>query len=97
MKRDPIALHGTVLGRSVARHPLSKDGSHMPASHDHDVMLTLQFPIPGDRPLEFSMRLDSLPRGWMEIGDPVTVTLDSVGTKAEPYSMETVDAEKAPA
>lgn len=94
MKRDPIILHGTVLGRSVARHPIARDGTRMQASHDREVTLTLQFPIPNERPLEFSMRLDSLPRGWMEIGDPVMVTIAAGVVKTEPYSIAPVNAEE---
>ena len=89
MKREPIVLHGTVLGRAVARHPIARDGTRMQASHDREVTLTLQFPIPNERTLEFSMRLDSLPRGWMEIGDPVTVTVAAGVVKTEPYSVVT--------
>lgn len=92
MKQEPIILRGVVLGRAVARSPLTAQGHPMEASHDEDVSLTLRIPIPGERPLEFSMRLDSVPRGWMEIGDAVTVTVDTAkDTEAntEPYSVET--------
>jgi len=99
MKRDPIVLSGVVLGRAVARVPLDRRGLPMAASHDREVTLTLQFPVPNERPLEFSMRLDSLPRGWMGIGDAVRLTLDTAGgaTKTEPYSIATDATEVAPA
>lgn len=74
---QPIVLHGTVLGRSVAHTPLTVQGHpDKSMASDQDVTLTLQFAVPNARPVEFSMRLDSLPRGWMEIGDPVVVTID---------------------
>jgi len=94
MKRDPIVLSGVVLGRAVARVPLDKRGLPMAASHDREVTLTLQFPVPGHHAIEFSMRVDSLPRGWMEIGDPVTVTIAAGDApKSEPYSIDTPDTE----
>jgi len=100
MKRDPIVLSGVVLGRAVARIPLDRRGLPMAASHDREVTLTLQFPVPNERPLEFSMRLDSLPRGWMEIGDAVRLTLAAVepsvaiprvltSSEGEPYTADT--------
>lgn len=96
MKRDPIVLTGVVLGRAVASVPLDKRGLPMAASHDKEVTLTLQFPVPGHRAMEISMRVDSLPRGWMEIGDPVTMVVDSAkdtAVKSEPYSIAPVEAE----
>ena len=70
-----IVLVGTVTGRARAMPALDPSGVPKPASHDRDVTLTFNFPVVGSRPAEFDVRFDLVPRGFMEIGQRVLLTL----------------------
>lgn len=80
MKHSPIVLQGSIIGRSRANRSVDVLGNPLPVTADTvdvDVTLTIHVPVPGARPVEFSMRFDTLPARWLEIGDPVTVTVAS--------------------
>lgn len=70
-----IKLSGTVVGRAKAMPELDSRGVPKPASHDKDVTLTLNFPMPGTRLAEFDVHYDRLPRGFMEIGQRVIMVI----------------------
>lgn len=77
-----LTLTGTVTGRSHANGPVDQLGNPIAHSHDSNVILTVTVYPPGSHHSTLVVWLESLERGTLEIGDPVTVTIASAKSTA---------------
>jgi hypothetical protein len=79
-----LVLNGAITGRSRKNGPVDPLGNPVEHSHDKDVTLTVTIYPPGGYATVMAVHFESLERGTLEIGDPVTVAIAAVQSLSEP-------------